>query len=196
MIGVIEDAIIDRIKTADLGYKLKKVASYGGEFADALDRAVTAFPCILVAFAGKTRADSHNMTTRFLIMCCAENLRNERNARRGDGTAAGSYQMVKDIETLFHRRKLGLEAVDEITVTNVTPLVNDKSGSRLASVYGVELSMRVADEDGVEDSSLGEFETFHANWDVPPLGNVSTDLPADETADATDHVTGLYGEEQ
>lgn len=36
--------------------------------------------------------------------------------------------------------------------------------------------------------ALGNFETFHANWDVPTHGNVEPPLPADATADATDHV--------
>lgn len=36
--------------------------------------------------------------------------------------------------------------------------------------------------------STGEFRIFHANWDVPPLGNVVPPTPADATADATDHV--------
>ena len=36
---------------------------------------------------------------------------------------------------------------------------------------------------------VGNFRTFHANWDIPPHGNVLAPLPADATADATDHVT-------
>ncbi len=40
-----------------------------------------------------------------------------------------------------------------------------------------------------EDSPRpGIFETFHANWDIPEFGNVATDLPSDDSADATDHV--------
>jgi hypothetical protein len=38
------------------------------------------------------------------------------------------------------------------------------------------------------DPSSGEFRIFHANWDVPPIGNVQPPTPADATADATDHV--------
>lgn len=37
--------------------------------------------------------------------------------------------------------------------------------------------------------TIGDFRTLHANWDIPPHGNVLAPLPADATADATDHVT-------
>lgn len=43
------------------------------------------------------------------------------------------------------------------------------------------------DAPGPEDG-VGDFRVFHANWDVPPHGNVLMPLPADDTADATDHV--------
>jgi hypothetical protein len=38
------------------------------------------------------------------------------------------------------------------------------------------------------DDAVGDFRIFHANWDIPPHGNVLAPLPADDTADATDHV--------
>lgn len=40
-----------------------------------------------------------------------------------------------------------------------------------------------------ETDNVGVFRTLHANWDIPPHGNVLAPLPADATADATDHVT-------
>lgn len=43
-------------------------------------------------------------------------------------------------------------------------------------------------EQAEADPSIGDFRIFHANWDIPPIGNVVPPLPADETADATDHV--------
>lgn len=37
-------------------------------------------------------------------------------------------------------------------------------------------------------ADVGWFRTLHANWDIPPHGNVQPPLPADAAADATDHV--------
>lgn len=38
------------------------------------------------------------------------------------------------------------------------------------------------------DPSIGDFRIFHLNWDIPPFGNVERTLPADESADVTDHI--------
>lgn len=38
------------------------------------------------------------------------------------------------------------------------------------------------------EEAPGLFKIFHANWDIPEFGNVQPPLPADATADATDHV--------
>lgn len=61
-----------------------------------------------------------------------------------------------------------------------------------ALCHGVRLDWTTAhiesDVPGPGDD-VGDFRTFHANWDVPPHGNVLMPLPADDTADATDHVT-------
>jgi hypothetical protein len=57
------------------------------------------------------------------------------------------------------------------------------------SVYGVELTVGFETETEDFVSGLNDFETFHVNWDVPPIGNVSAPLPTDDTADATDTIT-------
>jgi hypothetical protein len=44
-------------------------------------------------------------------------------------------------------------------------------------------------QEPMEPATLDSFETFNANWDIPAFDNVSTDLPADDTADATDKIT-------
>jgi len=57
--------------------------------------------------------------------------------------------------------------------------------------HGVRLDWTThhAEVDGEDLGEIGDFRTFHANWDIPPHGNVLAPLPADATADATDHVT-------
>ncbi len=57
--------------------------------------------------------------------------------------------------------------------------------------HGVRLNWTTAhmefDAPGPDDD-VGDFRIFHPNWDIPPHGNVLAPLPADATADATDHV--------
>ena len=57
--------------------------------------------------------------------------------------------------------------------------------------HGVRLDLTTRHYPATPDdpASLNDFATFHVNWDIPVFGNVLTPLPADETADATDHIT-------
>ncbi|WP_431282720.1 hypothetical protein ACQW02_25485 [Humitalea sp. 24SJ18S-53] len=56
--------------------------------------------------------------------------------------------------------------------------------------HGVRLDWTTSYQRDLRDdlSAAGDFRIFHANWDIPPHGNVQPPLPADATADATDHV--------
>lgn len=195
MIGDIENKIIERITAAQaaLGYQLRKIDTYGGEFAEGIDRIVRDFPCVLVVFNGMTllrqARNSYKHTARYMLIVGATNLRNEKTARHGAGGKVGSYQIAEDMVLLFAGQDLALGYMGEIVPTGIRPLINDRADGQLASVYAVDLEMLV-DIDAMPDTStIDDFETFHGNWDIPPHGNVTPPLPADETADATDTVT-------
>jgi hypothetical protein len=58
--------------------------------------------------------------------------------------------------------------------------------------HGVNLTLTTTHADDLipdQPAVLGDFRTWHANWDIPKFGNVLVPLPADATADATDNVT-------
>lgn len=197
--GAIEDKIIGRINDAmpALGYKLEEVKTYAGEISDGIDRAIKNFPAILVVFNGRekdrARSTANNAiwTYRWMLICCATSLRNEAAARKGSDTGVGSYQIGDDMEELFHDADLGLNYLELVKPVAVRPLINDRVDKQLASVYGVDLEVVVHRDHtpDTESEDLGDFETFHANWDVPTHGNVGPETPDDENADATDHVT-------
>lgn len=198
-ISQIEDAIIKTILDAQgdggLGYKLKTVKTYGGEFADSIDEAVKNFPAALVIFSGAQPSPNGGtqsrtrMIAKFGVICGAKNLRSEEASRHGDANNPGSYKIVYDICRLLHKKRLGL-AIAPFQITAIDPLYNDKSNKQLASVYGVEIQTEFDLIEFFADAAdLDDFKTFHSDWDIPPHGNVETPLPADDTADATDHVT-------
>lgn len=56
--------------------------------------------------------------------------------------------------------------------------------------HGVRIDWTTAhvETDQPDPADIGAFRILHANWDIPPIGNVQPPLPADDTADATDHV--------
>lgn len=199
MIAQIEQAIIDCIKQASdsgaLGYKLAKVSSYGGEFSDASVKGLLKdFPAVMVMFDGasqiKRTTSSVSIEARFGVFAAARSLRSEVSARRGDSSSVGSYKIVQDLLVLLSNNNFGLE-IGELNFERIQLVLAEKSDQSLLSVYGLSfktsfnLKTLPSDE---EMDGLDKFEVFHANWDVPEHGNVSTVLPADGSADATDHV--------
>lgn len=194
-IGEIENAMIAHVKAQQdsnaLGYKLKKLDSYGGEFDDGLEKIVRDFPAMLFSFAGmrklKEARSMVKMQARWAVFCCGLSMRNEKASRQGKLDQVGSYQLVNDTILLFQGQTLGLE-IDAISVAEVQALTNNKSEKQLASIYGVMLETAFTIEGGVDPSTLEPFETFHANWDIPTFGNVGPAIPDDTNADATDNV--------
>lgn len=199
MIGEIEDKLIEALtaatarSTGAFGYEAR-IATYAGELSEGLERAVKGFPAILVVFNGKdpipnkSSARRQVWTYRFMIVCAATSLRNEKASRHGDTHGAvGSYQMIRDVIGLLREQTFDLDDVEPIEAGAVRPLVNDKAGNQLASIYTIDLSMVVHTDHTPDTYGLDDFKEFHVNWDVPPLGNVETPLPNDEAADATDH---------
>lgn len=202
MIGQIEQAIIDTIKEASdsgkLGYELVKVASYAGEYSDNDARFVVKdFPSALVMFDGmrklKETGGTVTLELRYGVFLGASNLRSERDARRGDGRVVGSYKMTDDILLLLANNDLGI-GIGALSFVESKLILVAKASTGLISVYGlsftttVTVSTRPTEEEIESEDSVGVFARYNANWDIPPHGDVSTDLPADETADATDHV--------
>jgi phage gp37-like protein len=197
MIGIIEQAIIDRIKAVSdsgvLGYKLSTIKSYGGEFSDQNTRGVVRlFPAALVMFDGaKVKRQTNTaleMEVRFGVFVAAKNLRSEESARRGDGVTPGTYQIMGDIIQLLSNSDLGLDVIDDLSFEDARLIMADRSEESLLSVYGLSFTTCFRVTTLPDTSGIDDFETFHSNWDVPVLGNVSTTLPADVTADATDHI--------
>ncbi len=196
MIAEIENAMIAAIKALQdngtLGYRLAKLDSYGGEFADGLERAAVNFPAILIVYGGgpisQVGQSNWKHTCRFMVICAAGNLRNEKASRHGEAGKVGSYQIAQDVVKILGGQAFGLDIAPLYPVA-VRPLVNDKAGSQLVSVYGVDFETAFYLGVLPEMEDLGAFQTFHANWDIPVFGNVDKDIPSDDTADATDHVT-------
>jgi phage gp37-like protein len=200
MIGNLEEAIIKKIKDAlvpdRLGYSAT-VQSFGGDFAAGIERAIKNFPAIVIVYTGATMVKESQQTYQhvhnFNIMVCAKNLRNEKTTRYGGAAGeVGSYQMVDDMLRLLSGAVLkseeGKPLNTPLSPRGVRAVLNDNVNQQLASVYSIDFSTTLSFE-AIRDSAIDDFATFHANWDVPTHGNVSTTLPADDTADATDTVT-------
>ena len=167
------------------------MASYGNELDDGLKTVVRKFPAVWVVFAGEPEPKErpggewlHEPV--FAVVVGARNRRNEEAARRGADGKPGSYQIVEDMRGLFVGQDLALE-IEPIRPGAVRSIVNAAVERDNASIYVVELRTRYVSNQPAAASGLDDFATFHADWDVPPLGNVTAPLPA-EDPDAEDTV--------
>lgn len=209
MIGEIENAILARLKLAGetaaeaggLGYAYRTRETYPIEFDAWLEeKPVINFPACWVAFGGFTQMEragpgAYEVQAVFVLVVAAENLRNETAQRHGAAGKPGSYQLALDAIALLADQDLGLE-IGGLTpdgLRSVRP--SETIRQRKLSLYAIPFSTRFILE-RVAPQDLGELRTFHANWDAPAFGGVDGDaeedgiqLPADATADLTDHLT-------
>lgn len=120
MIGTIEAAIVERLRSANaiglLGYRLKTVASYGGEFDSDEDfkKIAAGLPGAWVVFRDEDQIEDRGngswlMRPTFSVLVAASNQRNEAARRHGAAGEVGTYQMAADIRTLLANQRLGLE---------------------------------------------------------------------------------------
>lgn len=197
MIGAIEQGIIDKIEAANgiagaLGYELRKIASYGNELDANIKSLVRQFPAAWVVFGGapKPKRQAGNVWLYepvFSVLVATKNRRNNEAARRGVGAKPGSYQIAEDIAALLAGQDLGL-TISLIEPGAIRSVLNGAVQGADASIYAVELHTAYEVEQAAATENIGSFETFHVDYDLPPLGNVEAPPPAAEN-DAEDSQT-------
>lgn len=202
MIAQVENAILARLKAAGdagvLGYKWGTLDSYPEDWDLYLKEKFQRAPAAWVVFGGWREPEERRdgiveAPSSFMVVVAAESLRNnETFQRHGAPNEPGSYQLLIDIAKLLRGQTLGLgDDIDPLeigAVRSVRP--TQMIMERKLSVFALEVRTTLyIDAGGTEaNDDIGDFATFHANWDIQPFGNVQPPLPADVTADATDHV--------
>jgi phage gp37-like protein len=198
MIATIEDAIIERIQTAaasspGLGYAIRDVKSYGGEFDDDLGQVIRNFPSVWVTFAGSGKPKPVGTSrTRwitpvtFAVMVGARNIRGERETRQGLKVGGvlqevGVYQMLKDISLLLINSDLGLK-IDYLKPGATRTLYNTRMSSQAMAVLAREWHTEF-----VEEQPREAIDPSSANW--LNLGINYYLQPDDGVADLSDTIT-------
>ena len=199
MIGAIENRILARLREASeaglLGYRYRTLETYPEDWDAYLkEKGPIVAPAAWVTFAGWGQPEQSNplrATGQFGLVVMAENARNETATRHGGPVAGepGSYQLIEDAVALLAGQDLGLEIggieIGSLRFVRKLEALNERKVSMLA----LELRTRfVPTTPLLPDDGIGDFTTFHANWDVPAFAELGP-LPADDRADATDHVT-------
>lgn len=200
MIAAIETGIVARIKAASvdglLGYTLKHVAGYEGEFDEQAAEVIKQFPAALVVFLGHPEpteapgGDGYVYAPLFSVIVAAKNLRNASSTRQGAGEDVGSYQILKDVRGLLADQMLGLDLVKALKPGRCRALVNRRTQNERVSVFAQEFTCEFIG-DVPSTAALDDFRTFHVDWDFPPFWTSGEDaLPlAADRKDASDTVT-------
>jgi phage gp37-like protein len=209
MMDRIENGILARLKAASdagvLGYRYKTLETYPVDWDDYIDEkgAGLPAPAAWATFAGwrpRDREDigSSSIIATFGLVVLAQNLRGETATRHGgpdQDREPGSYLMVMHAAALLAGQDFGLPIGSlEIGALRFVPRLPAWK-ERKVSMLALELITGFNIEGLDLDGELANFATFHANWDIRPFGGVDADaeaegvqLPADDEADATDHV--------
>ena len=199
MIAAIENAVLQLLRQAGeqgrLGYRFVTLETYPDEWDAYLkDKVKLRCPgawCVFLGVVGMELSDD-GVTyglARFATVLAAESLRNEQATRHGLGNKPGSYQLGWDAIGLLAGNSLDVADMGHIVPRRLA-LVGRTAETRKQgiSLIAFEWEARVPIVQLVADGELADFETFHANWDVPPFGGIGPGLPDDEPADATDTV--------
>lgn len=183
IIAQIEDAIINRIKTAaGLGYVLQYVESYGGQLDDDTFETVRSLPAVWVTFAGcdKPKQRGENLflaDAHFVLIMGARNIRGEREGRVGSIGEVGVYQMIDDMGKLLMMQDLGLP-IDHFRPGRIRTLYNQKLQNNGLAVFTQEWHTKI---------QLSPASPQEDDWLRMGLNYMLK--PGDGVADASDQIT-------
>lgn len=179
MIGDIETAIVERLKTAELGYKMQ-VAPFKANSDEDIEIVLkNSRASALVVFESENKTDDDYGMARtevtFGILLFARNVRNERASRLGGNGAVGVYQMIEDVKALLHDNDLGL-GIAPLKHLRSSPLGTSNVKGFNQSAWLVEFSTAYSflPFDSQKHQTLSDFLKLHAAWDLPEIDTTTT----------------------
>lgn len=185
-------ALKDAGETGVLGYEYRVAETFPNELEQYLKEIATLrTPACWAVFMGMAEgADNSDEIgwygrANFVVVVATQNLRNEEDTRHGDGSVPGTYQLAIDAVRILSRNGLSdaegkdLGLVEPIMVSAFRPVARSPEMNRQGlSLMAIQCSCQLP-LGHFDGGNIQDFETFNADWDVPALGNVSRDLPAD-----------------
>lgn len=199
MIAVTELALIqvllDAAEEGTLGYQFHTFGTFPDQFEEYLRTAKNLrVPGVWATFLGIVEGtddlddNGFRARARFALVVAAENLRNEENARHGDGAVPGSYQLMVDAIRLLSRSMLTpvLDLIEPVRIRSARPVARtDQMKRQNLSMMAIELELVLPLNVFADDPV--DLRTLHVDWDIPAFGNVAPPLPAADP-DAADQI--------
>lgn len=202
VIATIEDQIMAKTAAAlTLQNKslVKTIGTIPGPWSvDILRRMLQRAPAVYVAFInGDARAVDGDavINARFDVAAVTEHHGTEADRRRGDKTQIGAYEILE--RAVPHLNNLVIDGAGTLRLDRIINLFNEATFTIGATVYVAQLTMPNLVLPVIETGSdLDDFETFHADFDIPPFDKASHgdwlgEDYDDAQPDAQEQVAGL-----
>jgi hypothetical protein len=166
MLTEAENALVNRIKVAPIGLKLRQVDTLPDLDGDTLvKKFATDAPAAYVAPAATLGIKDSIMNVGFGIACVARNASGQAATRKGDGKLIGMYEMIEVIAGLLD----GYVAGEIPLYATGVSIMNDekiyKAGLQVA-VITLEGQMKLPS--AIDESNLDDFITLGGQYDVMP----------------------------
>lgn len=169
-IAVVEDDLLATLR-ARAQAKVRTIDSLPGDWDDDMLRRMLALtPCILVAFAGGApiAGTAPAIDARWLVYVATANASGQAARRRGDAQQAGAYELIEQVVV----PALHCHTVPGVGTLTLGPIENLFSGTverQGLAVYAVTFQMPMEFDVTPAAELLADFETFDAQYDIPPL---------------------------
>jgi phage gp37-like protein len=187
VIAEIEDAIINAVRSASLGYRLAEVASYGGQYDEDLSQVVRSFPAVWVVFGGSAKPqkmgpDKWKVPCTFVVLVGSRSVAKEAATRKGDTAGSpGTYRMLEDVAGLLVGQDLG-QPIAEFEPGAVKTLFSTRLNGHAVSVFSQEFHTAYIQKGQAQRAA-------EAAPDLQAVGLNYHLTPDDGKADASDQVT-------
>ena len=178
--------LLDAGEEGVLGYQYQTHGTFPDQFEEYLRaNQKLRMPGVWATFLGIVEgvddgdANGFNARARFALVLAAMNLRNEQDARHGDGAVPGSYQLMVDAIRLLSRSMLdpALDLMEPVRIRSARPIARTEQMKRQnLSMMAIELEL-VLPLSVFADAPV-DLDTLHVDWDIPAFGNVEPPLPA------------------
>lgn len=166
MLAEAEKQLVEKIQQAAIGKKLRKVSTLPDTDTDSLVKLFgTEAPAVYVAPATVMPIKDAVLSAGFGIACVAKNAAGHEAARQGDGKMIGVYDISERVAALLN----GVNAGDTVWyVTGISLLQEEKIYKAGLQVAVISIQADSMIESGIDElGDLDDFETFHAQYDIP-----------------------------
>lgn len=192
MIEQVENAIVAALKAAadagQLPYVWRTLDTYPDDFDAYLKekgqlRSPAAWAVFLGLADGENSDDDDGWTgeARFALVVADQNRRGETATRQGGPdpvSEPGVYRLTEDAIRVLDGTNLSGLLAKAITVTG-SRLVTRSAEMRTQglALMAIELKCKISLGQFDDLGEPGDFATFHADWDLPPVAEVTGPLP-------------------